>query len=160
LPSGEGELTEDISKVLFNLASADRLTLLSEIGSRNQRLTTLSKVINASPQECSRHLSRLSDASLVRKNSEGLYEITPLGIAIQTLFPTFRFLLRYRDTFLSHDLSFLPRGFVERMGELSDISSPLVLHMFQSHSTSTRDRERSVATQNDQRDDRRGVGLD
>jgi hypothetical protein len=76
-------------------------------------------VIKASPQERSRHLSRLGETGLIRKNSGGLYGVTPLGVAIQTLFPSIRFFLRHRANFLSHDLSFLPRGLVERMGELS-----------------------------------------
>jgi predicted transcriptional regulator len=36
-----------------------------------------------------------------------------------SLFPGIRFLSRYKDYFLSHDLSFLPKGYVERIGELS-----------------------------------------
>jgi len=112
-------MTEDIAELLFNLASADRLALLSEIGIRRQRLTTLSKVIGASAQECSRHLARLSDSGLIRRDSEGLYEITPLGKAIRTILPGVEFLLGHKEYFISHDVSFLPRSFVDRLGELS-----------------------------------------
>jgi predicted transcriptional regulator len=115
----EATVTEDLSSLLFNLASADRLSLLVEIGLRKQRLTDLSKGINASAQECSRHLTRLVDAGLVSKDSSGLYEMTPLGTATQSLLPGFRFLLTHKEEFLSHDLSFLPPGFLERIGELS-----------------------------------------
>jgi predicted transcriptional regulator len=87
------KMTEDISTLLFNLASADRLTLLSQIDFRKQRLTSLSKGINASAQECSRHLARLGEAGLIQ-DSDGLYEITPLGKGVQNLLTGLEFLLR------------------------------------------------------------------
>jgi predicted transcriptional regulator len=121
-PGGEEKLAaQDVSELLFSLASADRLTLLSEVNTRKQRLTTLAKTINASTQECSRHLARLSDAGFIKKDPDGLYETTALGKTILTLFPTIEFLLKHKDNyFLSHDLSFLPRSFIERIGELSE----------------------------------------
>ena len=112
-------MTKDIAALLFNLASADRLRLLAEISSRKQRLTTLSRSIHASVQECSRHLARLSAAGLIQKDSEGLYEMTALGKAVQIMYPGVEFLLKHRGYFQSHDLSFIPQSFVERIGELS-----------------------------------------
>ena len=112
-------MTEDISELMFILASDDRLALLSGISDRRQRLTSLSKVINSSPQECSRHLSRLSDAGFIKKDSSGFYETTTIGKAVQTIFPSIKFLLKHKNSFLSHDLSFLPKSFIERIGELS-----------------------------------------
>jgi predicted transcriptional regulator len=112
-------MKEDLAALLFNLASPDRLALLAEISSRKQRLTGLSKAIKASTQECSRHLGRLSNAGLIQKDAESLYEITPLGKAVLTMFPGIEFLLRHKEYFLTHDLASIPRGFVERIGELS-----------------------------------------
>lgn len=43
-----------------------------------------------------------------------------LGKAIQNLFPGIEFVLKHKDFFLTHDLIFLPQGFLERIGELSD----------------------------------------
>ena len=54
---------EGIPELLFNIASGDRLKLLSEIASKRQRMTALSKTIDASVAEGSRHLKRLSDAN-------------------------------------------------------------------------------------------------
>ena len=112
-------MTDDISSVLFELASADRLALLSQISTHKQRLTSLSKFLNCTAQECSHHLRRLSDSGFIRKGSEGLYETTALGRAMQSLFPSIKFLIEHKDNFLSHDLSFLPQGFIERIGELA-----------------------------------------
>jgi predicted transcriptional regulator len=119
-PSCErGTLSEEsISEVLFNLASSDRLALLHAINKQKQRLTELSKVINASAQECSRHLSRLVDVSFIVKDSDGLYETTPVGKGVLALLPGIEFLLSNKNYFLSHDLSFLPKSFLNRIGEL------------------------------------------
>jgi predicted transcriptional regulator len=111
-------MTEDISYILFDLFSPDRLTLISELSIRKQRLTALSKLLNQTVQECSRDLNRLSDSGFIRKDSGGLFEITPFGRAMLSLIPSLRFLVSQREYFLSHDLSFLPRGFIERIGEL------------------------------------------
>lgn len=110
---------ENFAEILFNLASEDRLTLLSSVNKEKLRLSNLTRIINASPQECSRHLTRLSDSGLIRKGSDGLFETTSLGKAILAIFPSIRFLLRHRDFFLLHDLSFLPQGYLPRIGELS-----------------------------------------
>ena len=129
LSSGAGKAAEGVSKLLFILASTDRLSLLSEISVRKQRLTDLSKTIGASAQECSRHLARLSSEGLIVKGSDSLYETTALGKAMQRILPSVEFLLRNRDTFISHDLSFLPASFVERIGDLS--SGKYVNHLSQ-----------------------------
>ena len=117
--SNQGDDSPGLPELLFSLASDDRLTLLSELDSRKQRLTSLSKTIRASVQECSRHLERLSDSGLVSRDSEGLFSTTSLGKAVLRQFPGPKFLLDNRRYFLSHDPTFLPEPFVERLGELS-----------------------------------------
>ena len=118
MESEAGEKTE-LAEVLFNLASDDRLTLLSKIDASRQRLRDLSSIINATPQECSRHISRLMDSGLIKKNEDGFYETTTLGRALLDLFPSYEFLLSNRRYFMTHDLRFLPRSFLGRIGELS-----------------------------------------
>jgi predicted transcriptional regulator len=116
---GNGNLGEDISDAMFDLVNADRLAIVSELSLRKQKLTALSKVLNCTVQECSRHLNRLSNSGFIKKDQEGHYEITSFGRAMLNLIPSFRFLVKEREYFLSHDLSFLPQGFIERIGELS-----------------------------------------
>lgn len=108
-----------LPELLFSLASEDRLALLSELDSKKQRLTTLSKTINASVQECSRHLERLSDSGLVARDSGGLFSTTSLGKSVLMQFPGTKFLLDNRNYFLGHAPTLLPGQFVERLGELS-----------------------------------------
>ena len=111
-------MADEISDHLLVLGNEDRLRLLRTIQNEKLRLTSLAKVINASNQECSRHLSRLTESGLTRKDSAGFYETTPLGRVILDLLPSLGFLLRNRNYVLSHDFSLLPRSFLERIGEL------------------------------------------
>jgi predicted transcriptional regulator len=59
----------------------------------------------------------LVESSLVRKDSSGFYETTPLGKGVLRLLPSLRFLVKNRNYVLSHDLSLLPSAFMERIGE-------------------------------------------
>jgi predicted transcriptional regulator len=106
-------------KVLFDLSSSDRLTLLFEIRKEgNLRLTLLAEKIRATVQETSMHLGRLTEAKLIQKNSDDFYTLTSYGRLVLLLLSSFDFLSRNRDYFLSHDISFLPQEFIGRIGEL------------------------------------------
>lgn len=109
---------DELVELLFVVASVDRLTLLYTIDKERLRLTQLASKLSASTQETSRHLSRLQDARIIGKESDGCFTLTPLGKSLLILFPSMRFLARHREYFLSHDISALPPEFVERIGEL------------------------------------------
>lgn len=106
--------------LLFVISSIDRLLLLKEIKEEKLRLTQLAQKLSATVQETSKHLERLTNAKLIEKNSTGTYSLTPFGRLTLDLLPSFKFISKNREYFLSHDLSFLPPGFLQRIGELSD----------------------------------------
>jgi len=110
---------ESLTELLFELANPDRLSLLAQIAARKQRMSSLSGSIKASVPECSRHLSRLTDSGLVRKDASGLYEATPVGRTVLKLLPGLETIVQNKEYFASHDLSVLPEGFIERIGILS-----------------------------------------
>ena len=113
------ERFDEMVKLLFDISSSDRLTLLFAIRKENRRLTHLAEKISATIQETSRHLGRLTDAKLIEKNSDGFYSVTSYGRLVLILLSPYNFLSKNKDYFLSHDMSFLPQEFVERIGELS-----------------------------------------
>jgi predicted transcriptional regulator len=111
---------DEIAKLLFDLSSIDRLTLLLTIRKEeNLRLTQLAEKIRATIQETSRHVGRLTVAKLIEKKSDGFYRLTSYGQLVLLLLSSFSLLSKTRDYFLSHDISFLPQEFIERIGELS-----------------------------------------
>lgn len=108
-----------LSELLFELASDDRLAMLSEIEKHPLRLSDVTRKLGTTVQETSRQLERLAEARLVSKGSESRYEITTFGRVALSLLPSFRFIQDERDFLLSHDVSSLPAAFIHRLGELS-----------------------------------------
>jgi predicted transcriptional regulator len=109
-----------LAELLFILASIDRLTLLSEIGVEKRRLSQLTAKLSATPQETSKHLTRLRDAKLIEKDSDGFFGLSAFGKIVVNLLPSINFLTQNREYFLSHDISSLPIEFIERLGELQE----------------------------------------
>jgi predicted transcriptional regulator len=109
---------EDLAELLFAVASVDRLTLFSTIGKERLRLTQLASKLSASTQETSRHLSRLQEAGIIEKESDGCFILTSLGKALVALLPSLKFLTQHREYLLLHDISVIPLEFLERIGEL------------------------------------------
>lgn len=111
---------EQLAELLFILASIDRLTLLSEIATEKRRLSQLTTKLSATAQETSKHLTRLRDAKLIEKDSDGFFSLTAFGKIVVNLLPSIKFLTENRKYFLSHDISSLPLEFIERLGELQE----------------------------------------
>ena len=111
---------EKLGNLMFELANEDRLRILFRLKEKPMRLTRISNKLELNMQETSRHLSRLSEAGLVSKDSEGRYCIQPFGEEILTIMDGFEFLEKHRDYFNSHDLSELPLSFRYRIGELKN----------------------------------------
>jgi predicted transcriptional regulator len=111
---------ESLAELLFILASIDRLTLLSEIGGGKLRSSQLTAKLSVTSQETSKHLTRLRDANLIEKDSDGFFGLTAFGKIMLNLLPSIRFLTQNKEYFLSHDISSLPLEFIERLGELQE----------------------------------------
>ncbi len=116
----DNEEDAEISKVLFELASNRRASILFELGKQDLKMKQIANTLDMNVTETFRHLQRLSDAKLVEKTIEGTYSITSLGNLAVGLLSTFNFILRYGDYFLEHDLYSLPYEFLNRLGELSN----------------------------------------
>jgi predicted transcriptional regulator len=110
---------DEISKVLFELASNRRATILFEVKKKNLKMQQIAETLDMTATETFRHLQRLSEADLLTKNSDGSYGITSLGNLAISMLTGFNFILNNRKYFLEHDPSFLPYELVNRLGELS-----------------------------------------
>ncbi|UCD45698.1 MAG: winged helix-turn-helix transcriptional regulator [Candidatus Bathyarchaeota archaeon] len=64
---------EKLQSVYFELSNEDRLSMLQKLLEGRMNVTTLSREIDLSTQECSRHLSRLSEAELVSRDHKERY---------------------------------------------------------------------------------------
>jgi predicted transcriptional regulator len=109
----------EISKVIFELASNRRASILFEVKQRNLKMQQIAKTLDMTVTETFRHLQRLTDAKLIEKKADGTFAITSLGDLACGFLTSFNFILKNSDYFLEHDLSILPYEFVDRLGELS-----------------------------------------
>jgi predicted transcriptional regulator len=91
---------------------------MSEIQKQRLKLSHISKRLDMTVTEASRHLQRLSEAKLVEKDVEGLYKLTPFGELTLSLLPSFDFISKHRDYFTTHTISHLPHEFINRIGDL------------------------------------------
>jgi predicted transcriptional regulator len=106
--------------LLFELANSDRLKIMFLAEKQNLKLSHISKKLDMTVAETSRHLQRLSEARLLEKDSDGLYEITPFGKLTLSLIPSFEFISKHNDYFAAHSISSLPYEFVCRIGNLAN----------------------------------------
>ncbi len=109
---------EGLSKLLFELASEDRLSILLAIQEKPRRLTQIAQKLDLTVQETSRYLSRLSEAKLIVKDAEGLYNLVPYGAYIVAQLSGLEFLSNNREYFTTHNLSGIPEEYMARIGEL------------------------------------------
>jgi predicted transcriptional regulator len=109
----------EISKVLFELASNRRASILFEVEKKNLKMQQIAKSLNMTVTESFRHFQRLTEAKLVEKKVDGTYATTSLGSLATSLLSSFNFILKNGDYFLDHNVSALPYEFVNRLGELS-----------------------------------------
>lgn len=107
-----------LEELFFELSHATRTGLLTRLHEGPENLTALARQERVSPQEASRHLSRLQDAGLVAKEGTGAYRLTPLGESVVDNFDLHRLLVAYHDYFRTHDLGFLPVEFRKSLGVL------------------------------------------
>jgi predicted transcriptional regulator len=109
---------EGAGSLFFELAGDLRLSILMKLTQKQYRLSQLATELDATMQEAHRNMTRLIDSGLVLKDSEGDLILTPYGITIVSLIPSYDFLCNQREYFLEHSLGELPRKFIQRIGSL------------------------------------------
>ena len=109
---------EKLHKLLFELSSAERINIMLELQKNNLRLSQLSKKLDLTVTEASRHLQRLNEAKLIQKNSDGYFELTQFGTLSLFLLSGLDFVSKHKKYFLEYDLSGIPPQFIDMIGEL------------------------------------------
>ena len=111
---------ENLCDLLFELSNEDRLRILHQLNKQAMNVTSLSKALGLTTQESSRHLSRLGEVGLTKKEVNGLHHISPYGKLILKQLPGLRFTSQHSDYFTTHSLERLPMEFVCRLGALAE----------------------------------------
>lgn len=125
--STESSSVENTQRIFFELASEQRLALLSKLNRQQQsnaakvyNLSKLAKDLDVTMQEVHRNLNRLMDAGLIEKNSAGMFSLTTFGSTIMNQITTFDFLSRNKEYFSTHAFGKkTPTKFIQRIGALN-----------------------------------------
>lgn len=111
---------ENLTKLLFEMASSERMNIMLELKEKDLKLTQLARTLNLTATETSRHLQRLNDAKLIQKTSEGLYRLSQFGNITLMLMRNLAFVSTNKNYFEEYDPSGIPEEFIGRLGELSE----------------------------------------
>jgi predicted transcriptional regulator len=107
-----------VDRVFFELGYQERLDILSLLKDEKATLSTISKQLALPQPEIHRNLARLQKISLIHKDSEGTFSLTPFGRAVIIQIPTFQFLTNYSEYFRTHDFGELTEKFIQSSGSL------------------------------------------
>ena len=110
---------ESLCDLFFEFSNEDRLRMLRRLRGDSLTVTTLSKELELTTQETSRHLARLGETGLTIKNPDGTHSLTGYGELSLKQITGFMFTNSHRDYFQKHDLSGIPEEYVSRLGELN-----------------------------------------
>jgi predicted transcriptional regulator len=105
--------------LLFEVSNEDRHRILLQLEENPMNLSKLSRTQGRNLPETSRHVSRLCEVGLTRKDVKGLYYLTHYGGLILRQFRELEFATKYREYFTNHTLESIPPQFVKRIGDLS-----------------------------------------
>lgn len=96
------------------------MMIMLELQRQTSRLSNLSRKLRLTTPEASRHLQRLSEAGLIKRDADGLYGLTPFGTLVMSQLSGLDFAAKNRVYFMEYDTSCLPYDFISRIGELSE----------------------------------------
>ena len=114
------EKYEVVSANFLELASEQRLKILSHLSTQPLRVSVLAKKINVTSQEIHRNLERLSNSGFVKKGIDEHFHITTIGQLMLSQMPLMFFVTKNQKYFASHDVGVLPTKFSRRLGVLEN----------------------------------------
>jgi predicted transcriptional regulator len=98
-----------------------RIEILQQLSLSPSTFTNLSKMVNISNSEVSRHLHRLTEQGFVQKEvGSKKLQLTPFGELMITVFAPIEFIFHYVEFFREHDLINLPASFIRDLNQLND----------------------------------------
>jgi len=111
---------EKFYDLLFEISNEYRHQILLLLARKPLRVTDISKKLDLTSQEISRHVARLGDIGLTHKDVEGLHHLSHLGGLVIQLLEEIEFTSQHSEYLLKHALTHLPDKLVKRVGDLKD----------------------------------------
>ena len=112
--------SEKIANDFLELASEQRLRIISNLSEKRLNLSKLAEILDATKPEVHRNVNRLTKAGLIEKEPEGNYVLTTYGKSILLQIPSLLFVSENKEYFKTHTLGNLETKFIQRLGALQD----------------------------------------
>lgn len=112
--------SENYYNLLFELSNEIRHRILLLLQEKAMRLTEIAKEQVLNHPEMRRHLTRLGQIGLIKRDADGYYHLTPYGETSIVLLKEFRFLAANSSYFEDHSLSGIPIRFLKNIGDLHE----------------------------------------
>ena len=106
--------------LLFEMSNEYRFGILLILRDQGKRITELSREMELTLTEGRRHVSRLNETGLIRRDAEGYYHLSEIGKIILVEIQEFDFIIRNKAYLNSHTLKDLPIKFIKRLGDLNE----------------------------------------
>jgi predicted transcriptional regulator len=110
---------KDLCDLLFEFSSTDRIKIMNRLIEKRLKLSQVSKNLDMTVTEASRHLQRLSEVQLLDKGIDGAFGPTLYGRLVVRLLSSLNFVSGNRQYFLEHDVLGLPDELVDRINALA-----------------------------------------
>ena len=110
------EVLDELFAILSNKIKRDILEKLSQNPMKN---ADLARELNTRDQDIGRHVERMKEAKLIRRNSNDVHALTSFGASILKQLPNFSFQIQHVDYFHRHPLDNLPPKSILGIGSLS-----------------------------------------
>ena len=112
--------SEKIASDFLEIASEQRLNILMSLSKENLTISKLAKLLDATNPEIHRNVGRLSKNGFIAKTPDGNYELTTFGQVVLPLIPAISFVSENKKFFNAHDLSYVDKKFIQRIGSLQN----------------------------------------
>ena len=107
---------EKFYDLLFEISNDYRHEILLILIDKPLRVTDISKKLDLTSQEISRHVARLGEAGLTIKDVDGYHHVSHYGMLVLSLLEELEFASLNREYFMEHTLSDIPQEYVKRIG--------------------------------------------
>ena len=110
----------NVSNDFLELASEQRLNIIKNLAKNKLNISKLASILDATKPEIHRNVTRLAKSGLIKKNTDGDYELTVYGNAVLVQIPSLSFFVENNQFFSNHTLGNLEEKFMQRIGALQN----------------------------------------
>ena len=111
---------ETAASEFLELASEQRLEILTRLYAQNLKVSTVAKEIEATVPEVFRNFERLAKAGLISKDADGSYSISTAGRLLCNQVSLVKFLSENKKYMQTHGFADISDKFLQRMGALEE----------------------------------------